>query len=57
MELHACLSDFLKSKGINILASLDMLKEFQLTPDIVAYVPIVTLCKVMGAVESCIHKF
>jgi hypothetical protein len=33
MELHACLGDFLKSKGINLLAAQDALKELELTPD------------------------
>jgi hypothetical protein len=57
MELHACLGDFLKSKGINLLASLDALKELELTPDIVADVPVVRLCEVMGAVEGRVRKF
>jgi hypothetical protein len=57
MELHACLGDFLKSKGINLLASQDALKELELTPDIVADVPIARLCEVMGAVEGRVHKF
>ena len=52
-----CLGDFLKSKGINLLASQDALKELELTLDIVADVPIVRLCEVMGAVEGCVRKF
>jgi hypothetical protein len=57
MELHACLGDFLKSKGINLLASQDALKELELTPDIVADVPVARLCEVMGAVEGRVRKF
>jgi hypothetical protein len=57
MELHVCLGDFLKSKGINLLALLDALKELELTLDIVADVPIVRLCEVMGAVEGHVRKF
>src|ERR1700691_6245479 len=56
MELHVCLGDFLKSKGINLLALQDALKELELTPDIVADVPIARLCEVMGAVEGCVRK-
>ena len=56
-ELHACLGDFLKSKGVNLLALQDALKELELTPDIVADVPVARLCEVMGAVEGRVRKF
>lgn len=56
-ELHACMGDFLRSKGINILASEPVLMELELTPDIVADVPVARLVEVMGTVEGRVRKF
>jgi hypothetical protein len=57
MELHACIGDFLRSKGIDLLASESALMELELTPDIVADVPVARLCEVMGTVEGRVRKF
>ena len=39
------------------MALLDALKELELTPDIVADVPVARLCEVMSAVEGRVRKF
>jgi hypothetical protein len=57
LELHACIGDFLRSKGIDLSGSLTALMDLELTPDIVSDVPVARLCEVMGAVEGKVHKF
>jgi hypothetical protein len=57
MELHSCIGDFLRSKGIDLIASEPALMELELTPDIVADVPVARLCEVMGTVEGRVRKF
>lgn len=57
MELHVCLGDFLRSKGIDLMGSESALMELELTPNIVADVPVARLCEVMGAVEGRVRKF
>ena len=57
LELHACIGDFLKVKGIDLSASEDALMELELMPDIITNVPVSRLCEVTGVVEGCIHKF
>ncbi|KAJ7856212.1 hypothetical protein B0H14DRAFT_2352800 [Mycena olivaceomarginata] len=51
-ELHVCLDDFLKLKGINLLEAESALAALSLTPDIIANVPIERLGEVTGAVEG-----
>jgi hypothetical protein len=57
MELHSCIGDFLRSKGIDLMASDPVLMALELIPDIVADVPVARLCEVMGAIEGRVHKF
>lgn len=57
LELHACLGDFLHSKGIDLTGTEVALMELKLTPDIVSKVPVARLCEVMGAVEGWVCKF
>jgi hypothetical protein len=57
LELHACLEDFLTSKGIDLTGAETALMELELIPDIVSEVPITRLCEVMGAIEGCVQKF
>ena len=57
LELHICLGDFLKSKGIDITVTEAVLMELELMPDIVSEVPVARLCEVMGTVEGQVHKF
>jgi hypothetical protein len=57
LELHACLGDFLASKGIDLICAKTALMELELTPDIVSEVPIARLCEVMGAIEGWVYKF
>jgi hypothetical protein len=56
-ELHMCMGDFLRSKGINVLAAETALMELELTPDIIAEVPIARLVEVMSTVEGRVRKF
>jgi hypothetical protein len=57
MELHSCIGDFLRSKGIDLMASDPVLMALELIPDIVADVPVARLCEVMGAIEGRVCKF
>lgn len=57
LELHACLGDFLRSKGIDLTGTEAALMELELTPDIVSEVPVGRLCEVMGAIEGRVRKF
>lgn len=57
LELHACLGDFLTSKGIDLTGTEAALMELELTPDIVSEVPVARLCEVMGAIEGRVRKF
>ena len=56
-ELHTCLTDFARIKGIDLLANEAALLELDLTPDIIPVVPIARLCEVIGAVEGQVWKF
>ncbi|KAJ7778022.1 hypothetical protein DFH07DRAFT_766239 [Mycena maculata] len=51
-ELHACLDDFLRLKGINLLEAESALAQLSLTPDIIAGVPVPRLCEITSAVEG-----
>jgi hypothetical protein len=57
MELHSCIGNFLRSKGIDLMASEPGLMALELTPDIVVDVPVARLCEVMGAIEVRVCKF
>jgi hypothetical protein len=57
LELHACLGDFLRDKGIDLTGAETALMELELTPDIVTEVPVARLCEVMGAIEGRVRKF
>ena len=55
-ELHACLADFARVKGINLLTSENALAELDLTPDIIPLVPVAHLHEVTSAIEGQIWK-
>ncbi|KAG2046094.1 hypothetical protein BDR06DRAFT_1015033 [Suillus hirtellus] len=57
LEIHACLSDFLTRKGIDLLASETVLMNLELTPDIFPELPVARLCEILSAVKCCILKF
>lgn len=57
LEIHACLSDFLTRKGIDLLASETVLMNLELTPDIFPEVPVASLCEILSAVKCGILKF
>ncbi|KAJ7484964.1 hypothetical protein B0H11DRAFT_2414016 [Mycena galericulata] len=56
-ELHACLDDFLRAKGINLLEAESALAALSLTPDIIASVPVSRLLEITGAVEGHLWGF
>ena len=56
-ELHSCLTDFVRIKGIDLVANEAALAVLDLTPDIIPVVLITHLCEVIGAVEGQIWKF
>ncbi|TFK80000.1 hypothetical protein K466DRAFT_504633 [Polyporus arcularius HHB13444] len=56
-ELHTCIGDFLKAKGIDVSDAEPALADLELTPDIVNEVPIARLCDVMSCVEGRGRKF
>jgi len=56
-ELHTCLTDFMRIKGIDLVANEAALAVLDLTPDIIPVVPITHLCEVIGAVEGQVWKF
>lgn len=51
-ELHACLADFARVKGIDLLASENALAEPDFTPDIITLVQGACLCEVTSAIEG-----
>ncbi|KAJ7903003.1 hypothetical protein B0H13DRAFT_2233971 [Mycena leptocephala] len=51
-ELHVCLDDLRKLKGINLLEAESALAALSLTPDIIANVPIERLGQITGAIEG-----
>lgn len=57
LELHACIGDFQKAKGIDLSALEAALMALEITPDIIADVPVPRLCEVTGVVEGRIRKF
>ena len=57
LELHACLGDFLASKGIDLTGAEGALMELELTLDIVFEVPIARLCEVISVIEGRVRKF
>ncbi|KAH7903729.1 hypothetical protein BJ138DRAFT_1120100 [Hygrophoropsis aurantiaca] len=56
-ELHACITDFLKSKEIDLTESEPVLTQLELTPDILPEVPVTHLCELMNTVEGRVRKF
>ncbi|KAH7903026.1 hypothetical protein BJ138DRAFT_1198541, partial [Hygrophoropsis aurantiaca] len=56
-EIRTCLRDFLKAKDIDLTNAEQSLKALELTPDIIADVPVGHLCEVMAAVEGRVRKF
>ncbi|KAJ7106874.1 hypothetical protein C8R43DRAFT_1140426 [Mycena crocata] len=56
-ELHSCLNDFLKAKSIDILACESALANLELTPAIIADVPVSRLCEITGVVEGRLWSF
>lgn len=57
MELDACVTDFLTTKGIDVFDATPRLHELDLTPDIINDVPVARLIEVMGLVEGQVRKF
>ena len=57
LELHACLGDFLASKGINLIGAKGAFMELELTPYSVSEVPVTWLCEVIGVIERQAWKF
>lgn len=57
MELHACLEAFFHLKDINIRGTEPLLEDLELTPDIIAEVPVNHLVEVMGIKEGQVQKF
>ena len=55
-ELHTCLADFARVKGINLLTSENVLAELDLTPNIIPLVPVAHLHEVTSAIEGQIWK-
>ncbi|KAJ7229586.1 hypothetical protein C8J57DRAFT_1251772 [Mycena rebaudengoi] len=56
-ELHACLTDFLWVKDIDILAAETSLSNLDLTPDIIPQVPMARLVEITGVIEGRLWKF
>ncbi|KAJ7880688.1 hypothetical protein B0H13DRAFT_2345482 [Mycena leptocephala] len=56
-ELHVCLDDFLKLKGINLLEIESALAALSLTPDIIANVPVLRLLEITKAAEGHLWGF
>jgi hypothetical protein len=56
-ELHVCLDDFLKLKGINLLDIESALAALSLTPDIIANVPVPRLLEITQAAEGHLWGF
>lgn len=57
LELHACIGDFLRLKGIDLSTAESSLLELDMTPDIMTEVPTARLCEVTGMVEGRVRKF
>ncbi|KAG1758075.1 hypothetical protein EDD22DRAFT_957266 [Suillus occidentalis] len=49
-EIHSCLSAFLESHDVNLLDSEDVLSSLELTPDVIADVPVTRLCNLFNVV-------
>ncbi|KAG2130852.1 hypothetical protein DEU56DRAFT_814656 [Suillus clintonianus] len=56
-EVQACLQNFLQAKGIDLLDAKQALTDFELTPDIIADIPVSRLCEVLGTVEGRARKY
>lgn len=56
-ELHACLADLLKVKGIDLVGAEAVFANLDLTPDIILEVPVARLCEITGALEGRVWKF
>lgn len=55
-ELHACLVDFHRAKGIDLIGHEGSLAELDLTPDILSDIPVTRLGQITGAVEGKLYK-
>ncbi|KIK76654.1 hypothetical protein PAXRUDRAFT_18046 [Paxillus rubicundulus Ve08.2h10] len=55
-EIYSCLHDLLVQKGIDLCGAEGVLTELDLTPDIIADVPISHLCDILGTVEGRVLK-
>lgn len=56
-EIHACLEDFFKTKGIDLRQAEDTLTNLDLTPDIIADLSISRLNEVLDTVEGRARKY
>ncbi|KAJ7677222.1 hypothetical protein B0H17DRAFT_867710, partial [Mycena rosella] len=56
-ELHACLDDFFKLKGINLLETESVFASLELTPEIIADVPVSRLGELTGVIEGRLWGF
>ncbi|KAF9229200.1 hypothetical protein BS17DRAFT_762875 [Gyrodon lividus] len=56
-KIHACLEDFFRVKGVDLQQSEEALTDLDLTPDIIADIPISRLNEVLNTVEGRTHKY
>ncbi|KAF9225177.1 hypothetical protein BS17DRAFT_801307 [Gyrodon lividus] len=56
-KIHACLEDFFRVKGVDLQQSEEALTDLDLTPDIIADIPISHLNEVLNTVEGHTHKY